>query len=172
MSSTTHGFRTGVYRTRAERPGNETSATGDGRTRSTSSLHRIRHWLLVGAAALYSWFAALTTPFTTSANVMTGAPLIVALVLAVLFAYRARSQPRGGAEATASRRALWPWWSIFGLIVAWELYCYFELPRYAHPTISSLYDSASSVDAVKAALFLGWLALGWAIVRSFGRARS
>ncbi len=174
MSSPTDGSRTGVYRTRWARLGNGTpdrEGTGDRRTRSRGSFHRVGPWLGIAAAALYSWFAALTTPFTSTANLMTGIPLIVALALAVLFAYRAGSQPRGGAGTEPTRRGLWPWWSIVGLIVAWELFCYFELPRYAHPTISSLYDRASRVHPVKAALFLGWLALGWAIVRSFGRAR-
>jgi len=125
------------------------------------------------AAALYSWFAALTTPFTTAANVMTGVPLIVALLLALLFAYRNRtSELSAQSRSRPTGHRLWPWRSIFALIVAWELFCYFELPRYAHPTVSSLYDSASRLHPLKSALFLGWLALGWAIVRSYGRART
>ena len=183
MSLRTHGFRTGAYRTREARSGNGTSATeaaGDGRGRSKSSRRRVGTGLVVAAAALYSWFAALTTPFTSPADVMTGIPLILALLLALRFAYQARSQPRsrpasgrsasGQARSGPTRAGPWPWWSAFGLIAAWELFCYFGLPRYAHPTISSLYDSASRVDPVKAALFLGWLGLGWAIVRSFRRA--
>jgi hypothetical protein len=176
MSPPTSGFRTGVHRARETRQGHEpdpVEVIEDGRTGSRSSGHRIVAWFVLVAAALYSWFAASTTPFTTAANVMTGVPLIVALVLAPLFAYRNRTPGRSRqSRSQPTVRSLWPWWSIFALVVAWELFCYFELPRYAHPTVSSLYDSASRLHPLKAALFLGWLALGWGIVRSYGRART
>jgi hypothetical protein len=139
---------------------------------SKASLHRGLVWSAVGVAALYSWFAALSTPFTSRANVMTALPLIAALVAAVLFGHL---RPRGTSERLASRptgRRLWPWWAALGVVGAWELFCYFELPRFEHPTFSSLYDSASSSQPFKAVLFFGWLVLGWAIVRAYGRVRS
>jgi hypothetical protein len=143
------------------------------RQQSKGSLHRGLVWLAIGVAALYSWFAALSTPFTSRANVMTALPLIVALLATVLFGHVLR--PRGTSERLASRptgRRLWPWWAGLGVVGAWELFCYFELPRFEHPTFSSLYDSASRSQPLKAVLFFGWLALGWAIVRAYGRVRS
>ena len=79
---------------------------------------------------------------------MTALPLIVALLAAVLFGFILRS--RGTSERLASRptgRRVWPWWAALGVVGACELFCYFELPRFEHPTFSSLYDSASSLAA-------------------------
>jgi hypothetical protein len=130
-------------------------------------------WITVGGAALYSWFAALTTPFTFRANVMTAIPLIGALLAAVVFGHLMRGRrARRRAAPRPSGRSLWPWWASLGLVGAWELFCYLKLPRFDHPTFSSLYDSASRSQPLKAALFFGWLALGWAIVRAYGRVRS
>ncbi|HEX3566768.1 MAG TPA: hypothetical protein VHU17_15475 [Acidimicrobiales bacterium] len=139
---------------------------------SKRPVHRGVVWIAVGAAALYSWFAALTTPFTFRANVMTALPLIAALLAAFLFGHivRARRTNERSAPRPTGRR-LWPWWVSLGVVGAWELFCYLRLPRFDHPTFSSLYDSASRSQPLKAALFLGWLTLGWAIVRAYGRVR-
>jgi hypothetical protein len=140
---------------------------------SKRSVHRALIWIAVGAAALYAWFAALTTPFTFRANVMTAIPLICALVAAVWFGHIVRSRRPGERSVPRARgRSLWPWWVSLGVVGAWELFCYLKLPRFEHPTFSSLYDSASRSQPLKAALFLGWLVLGWAIVRAYGRVRS
>jgi len=140
---------------------------------SKRSVHRGAVWFAVGAAALYSWFAALTTPFTFRANVMTALPLIAALLATILFGHivRARRTNERSAPRPTGRR-LWPWWVSLGVVGAWELFCYLRQPRFDHPTFSSLYDSASRSQPLKAVLFLGWLALGWAIVRTYGRVRS
>ena len=143
------------------------------RRESKRFVHRGVVWFAVGAAALYSWFAALTTPFTFRANVTTAIPLIAALLAAIVFGHIVRGRRTN--ERSAPRptgRSLWPWWVSLGVVGAWELLCYLRLPRFEHPTFSSLYDTASRSQPLKAALFLGWLALGWAIVRAYGRVRS
>jgi hypothetical protein len=138
---------------------------------SKRSVHRASFWVAVGAAALYSWFAALTTPFTFGANVMTGIPLIAAALAAMWFGHIARIHGSERSTPQPTGRSLWPWWVSLGVVGAWELFCYLRLPRFDHPTFSSLYDSASRIQPLKAALYLGWLALGWAIVRAYGRFR-
>jgi hypothetical protein len=142
------------------------------RAGSSRSVHRAAYWVAVVAAALYSWFAALTTPFTFRANVMTGIPLIAALLAAVWFGHIATGHRSERSTTRPTGRRMWPWWVSLGVVGAWELFCYLRLPRFDHPTFSSLYDSASRTQPLKAALFLGWLALGWAIVRAYGRVRS
>jgi hypothetical protein len=175
VSSPARGMRTKVSGSRGLQPagddrGKALAPRGRG---SKRSVHRGVIWIAVGAAALYSWFAALTTPFTFRANVLTAIPLITALLAAVLFGHIVRSRRTG--ERSAPRplgRSLWPWWVSLGVVGAWELCCYLKLPRFEHPTFSSLYDSASRSQPLKAALFFGWLVLGWAIVRAYGRVRS
>jgi hypothetical protein len=140
---------------------------------SERSVHRGLVWFAIGAAALYSWFAVLTMPFTFRANVMTALPLIAALLAAIVLGHIVRvrrTNERSSPRPTGQSQ--WPWWVSLGVVGAWELFCYLRLPRFDHPTFSSLYDSASRSQPLKAALFLGWLALGWAIVRAYGRVRS
>ena len=60
----------------------------------------------------------------------------------------------------------WPWLALAAALLALELASFFSGPRVDHPTISSLYDSATRWRAVKAAFFVGWLCLGAALVRS------
>lgn len=136
---------------------------------------------LVGAAA-YAGLLATTRPFTLQADGVTAAALVVGAV-----AYVARVAGRGtrdtvdggtGGEAGTSGPAIgpgpmaaqWrpyaPWILVAGAVVAWELYCFFGGARPAHPTLSSIYDIAARSQAIKAAVVLAWLGLGWALVRS------
>lgn len=176
MSSPARGIRTKASRSRGWRLADDRrglTALAPNRRASTRFIRRSLIWITVSAAALYSWFAALTTPFTFRANVMTAIPLITALLAAVLFCHIVRSRRTGQPSAPRpSERSLWPWWVSLGVVGGWELFCYLRLPRFDHPTFSSLYDSAGRLQPLKAALFFGWLALGWAIVRAYGRVRS
>jgi hypothetical protein len=176
VSSPARGIRTKESGSRGSRPATEhhgLEVLAPRGRKSKPSVHRGVIWIVVGAAALYSWFAALTTPFTFRANVMTAIPLITAVLAVVWFGHIVR--PRRTSERSAPRssgRSLWPWWVSMGVVGAWELFCYLQPARFEHPTFSSLYDSASRSQPFKAALFLGWMALGWAIVRAYGRVRS
>lgn len=144
-----------------------------GVTEPKGLVRRGMFWIAIGLALIYAWFAARTTPFTTGANVMTALPLLLAALGAVWLGHVSRSQRKvGPSRPRPPGRNLWPWWVSIGLVGAWELFCYFQLPRFAHPTFSSLYDSASRWQPLKAALFFGWLALGWAIVRAYRRVRA
>jgi hypothetical protein len=123
-------------------------------------------------AAGYSWFAARSTPFTAGADVTTAVPLVVAVSSAVLFTLPAGISTDPPRSVPWPRMAnTWNWWVAFGALVAWELSSYWQLPRRQHPTISSLYDSATRWPPVKAVLFFGWLLLGWSIVASYRRER-
>lgn len=176
MSSSGRGAPTRARGSRGLQPARDRrdpKTVAPGRRQSKRSAHRVVVWIAVGAAALYSWFAALTTPFTFRANVMTAIPLITALLAAIGFGHVVRARPTNERSVPGpTRRGLWPWWVSLGVVGAWELFCYLRLSRFDHPTVSSLYDSASRSQPLKAALFLGWLALGWAIVRAYGRVRS
>jgi hypothetical protein len=143
---------------------------------STRSAHPVR-WVSPGtvatltAATAYSWWAATTTPFSIGGDIATAIPLgaLAAVPLAQWWAER-----RGAALAAPLRRldppaqgdgATWPLLAVLAAVVAWELFNFFTAPRATHPTVSSLYDTASRAQAWKAALFLAWLALGRELVR-------
>ncbi len=127
--------------------------------------HRARLALgAAGAAGLAAW-AALTTPFTAAADAVTAIGLgLVAVEVALRWHPAAALGPPIDAPAEGTRR--WPWLALVLAVVAWELVCLFLGPRVEHPTISSLYDSATQWRAVKGACFFGWLVLGSALVRS------
>ena len=114
-------------------------------------------------AALAAW-AAWTTPFTGPADAVSA---IGIGALAVVVALRWRRPVLSGAGVPAEERApWWPWLAVTLAIVAWELVSFSLGPRIDHPTVSSLYDSATRWRAVKGLFFFAWLALGAALVRS------
>jgi hypothetical protein len=121
---------------------------------------------LAGGAVAYSSIAAGTTPFTVQADFVTALPLGVAVVLAV---WSVRKCRRRGSTAGARIGRLWPWAALVVGVATLELIAYvlgFGGQRAAYPTLSSLYDQVANVPAVKAFAFLGWMALGWALVRA------
>ena len=85
-----------------------------------------------------------------------------------------RSHGSGAAGRVSVKRAKWarsfvPWIALSSAVVAFELLSYFEEPRQAHPTLSSLSDELTHWPVGKAALYLAWLALGALLLRSAGR---
>ena len=140
--------------------------------------------MVVGAGALAA-VAAFTHPFTLRADVVVAIPLVAMLVAQIAFAVRARHRrsasgasaiPAGGQAVPAGGEAVpaggplpfrrfIPWLVMFVVVVSFELFAYFEKPRQAHPTLSSLSDDLTRWQVGKAALFLAWLALGWLFLR-------
>jgi hypothetical protein len=105
---------------------------------------------------------SFTKPFTLSADLLTGFSLGVIFALQIVFLLRPLTPAAGSWSAVSSR--LWLWIVLFAVVVAFELFEYFEHPRSAHPTISSLSDELSAWQAGKAVLFLAWFGIGWLIV--------
>jgi hypothetical protein len=56
------------------------------------------------------------------------------------------------------------WIAPIAAITGWELYCLVNLPRAAHPTLSSLLDIVDASRLGKSVVYLLWLALGWILV--------
>jgi hypothetical protein len=121
------------------------------------------------AGAAYAVLASFTHPFTWGADVVTAAPLVVAVTIALRSTRRRDRSDAGSAGAATgstrgSRGALW----LLPILAAvgWELYCYASLPRSAHPTFSSLLDIVDATRGGKIACFAAWLVLGWWLVTS------
>ncbi len=131
---------------------------------------RTRTWRAAGATAGlgYAAGASFTRPFTLAADVVTAVALAGAVGVA---AWSIRHD--GPRHLTAEGPGIggtrwsrwWPLWSVPILgVTAWELYCFADLPRAQHPTLSSLIDSLDSSRVGKTVAFAAWLVLGWFLV--------
>ncbi|MGH9046663.1 MAG: hypothetical protein ACRDVW_05040 [Acidimicrobiales bacterium] len=136
-----------------------------------SEVVRWRATVTLGAAigiGLAVW-AAFTNPFTDSANTVTAIAIGIGAVMVAARWHRPAPTLHPPTSISPGRGAprWWPWLALGLAIAAWELVSLFTGPRVDHPTVSSLYDSATTQwRALKAPCFFGWLALGAALVRS------
>lgn len=129
--------------------------------------------LVVGASLAACGLAALasfTHPFTLGADVVTAIPLAGLIVAETLRLLENRgsqvSQVLRVVPVVRALRSFIPWVVLSGAVVGFELFSYFEQPRRAHPTLSSLSDDLTRSQAGRAVLFLAWLALGVFLFRS------
>jgi hypothetical protein len=113
--------------------------------------------------------ASFTRPFTVGADVVTALPIAGAALVAAWSISHHRPTDAEEAADPAARSARWSrWWPVWTVpilgITAWELYCFANLPRAQHPTLSALIDSLDSSRVGKTVAFATWLALGWFLV--------
>ena len=124
--------------------------------------------VVLGLAAAV--LASFTSPFTLGAEAITALPLSVGLAVVVLRLRPARRSRRTDRrdDDVAPPEPLHSWALVWlGLIVVtvgWELYCYLNTPRSAHPTLSGLIDILDARPIGKFVAFSLWLALGWVLV--------
>jgi hypothetical protein len=130
-----------------------------------------RRWGIAAAAAglAYGVGASFTRPFTGPADVVTAVPLVIVLAIMGRSLYRRRRSESDHPAPAADARSRWSRWSFVWLmlvlaIAAWELYCFVNLPRARHPTLSALIDTLDSTRTGKVVAFVAWLALGWFLV--------
>jgi hypothetical protein len=130
-----------------------------------------RRWTVVLAVVgvAYALGVAFTKPFTAPADVATGIPLVIALVVTIWSSRVARVSEviSVGALETGAPPRRHRWIMAMTPIVAavaWELLCFFSLPRMAHPTLSSLIDILDSTRVGKTVAVALWLGLGWFLV--------
>lgn len=57
------------------------------------------------------------------------------------------------------------WAALVVALAAWEVAAFLQLPRSAHPTLSSLANLAFESHPVRAAAFALWMAAGYAMAR-------
>jgi hypothetical protein len=127
--------------------------------------------LLAGAIG-YSLIAASTTPFTLPADVLTGLA-IVGMAVAVVVRWPLRTKKVRAATRSpgaAAGHPYLPWFGLFVLFVAWELFNYLvHGTRADHPTFSSITDAIDRFYLLKTLLFLAWIGGAWVIVRRGSR---
>ena len=121
------------------------------------------------AAVAYGALASFTTPFTVGADVVTALPLVAAVMVAWWWRRRpGRSVAVVRGEIDGSEWSRWSFvWAVPLLAVtAWELYCYTQLPRNEHPTLSALIDMLDAHRVGKIVAVALWLGLGFFLVVS------
>lgn len=130
-----------------------------------------RRWTAAAAALGYALLASFTRPFTWGADVVTAVPLALAVVVTVRFTSAVGRRSKEGRPAVRQEQvAPRParagiFWAVPILAATgWELYCYANLPRAAHPTLSSLLDMLDATRGGKIVAFASWLVLGWFLV--------
>ena len=129
-----------------------------------------RRALLVGGSVggvVLGAVAAFTRPFTVPADavVLLGFAGVAAIGLAdrrmaPVVATVSTVQP--SAASWGPRWALWA--GALAATVGWELFCFFESPRLAHPTLSTMLDAVDAHRPGHALAFVVWLWLGWMLV--------
>ena len=111
----------------------------------------------------YSWFAAGTVPFTTSALLIVLVPGAVLAVLAVLAYVR---PPRRIPPPDRLHLTGFSYWAItVGALFEWEASAFKDGAPSWHPALTTLIDPVLGTRPVKAAGILIWLLAGWALVR-------
>ena len=124
--------------------------------------------VVVGLA--WSIVASATHPFSLGADLVTGFALGAFLIVAITnnlspaasigkpFFIALRKRP-----ISAPRPATWTtiaWATLVGIIVAFELFNYLELPRSAHPTLSSFLAVVAAHQGSRGLAFFSWLVIG------------
>ncbi|MGO9875940.1 MAG: hypothetical protein ACLPVY_19350 [Acidimicrobiia bacterium] len=118
-------------------------------------------WIAVLA---YGWWFTDRQPFSRGA--FFALVFAVGLLIAVSEVRRARGANSPGAvtrRAPMVRSAVVVWSAVSVAAVAWELIALRSLPRAAHPTISSLVESAEQYHLARLALYAVWMWLGWTL---------
>jgi len=113
----------------------------------------------------YGWWAVDRQPFSR------GALLALAVAVGVLImcgeVRRAHAAIAVAETPTARtprfRLAVVVWSALSVAVVAWELIALRSLPRAAHPTISSLVESAEQYHIARLGLYAAWVWFGWRI---------
>jgi hypothetical protein len=120
-------------------------------------------WIVVLA---YGWWFTDRRPFSRGAFLA----LVVAVVVLIVGAEVRRARAAGALPATATggaprlRSAVFVWSALSVAVVAWELIALRSLPRSAHPTISSLVESAEQYHVARVGLYAAWVWFGWTMV--------
>jgi hypothetical protein len=120
---------------------------------------------VAGGALVEVVSGAATRPFTIAADVEVAAG-IASLVAVAAWQRLHPTVPRPIARRPAApaevAQARWGFWIAALLLVGgWELFCYADAPRHAHPTLSSLVDTLTVHPVGRGVAFLGWLTFGW-----------
>jgi hypothetical protein len=127
-------------------------------------------WRWLGAVPVlavliaYGWWATGLRPFTAPALVVTLATGGVVLAVGARTGRR-RSGVAEKPSTSAATEGLAVWGILALALAAWEVSAFVQLPRSAHPTLSSLANLAFESHPVRAAAFVLWMVAGYGMAR-------
>ncbi|MEX2587112.1 MAG: hypothetical protein WD602_03845 [Actinomycetota bacterium] len=110
--------------------------------------------------------AVATDPWTLHASILTAIPGIAAASYAVRRGWHriGRDDPPLQIDQVGAL-GLMIWTLLVVLLTLWVLATFFSHPRSTYPTISSILNGVFDNYALRAAGFMGWLAMGWYLLR-------
>jgi hypothetical protein len=107
-------------------------------------------------AGAYAWWVTGLAPFAETTTVaVVGAGGVAALAA---YATRPPGSARPAGPAPLAGRGAAVWLALLTGLVLWQVAAYFQQPRSAHPTLSSLANTALEARPVRASAFVAWLA--------------
>ena len=115
----------------------------------------IRRVLVALCLVAYAWWATTRQPFSATATIA----VVAAGLVAVGIGLRHR-RPR---PTIRMRTGIAIWLALIAALAIWEVAAFEQHPRSQHPTLSSMTNTALTPEPVRAAAFIGWLALGTAL---------
>jgi hypothetical protein len=124
---------------------------------------RVRLAIVVVSVAL-AIVASQTRVFTGGADIVTAvafAPFVVWTLARFHVAAFARVRfPSLSSATRASPRSILVWTALAACALGFEVFNYVELPRHAHPTVSSALTVLATHSISRGVAFFAWLALG------------
>lgn len=125
-----------------------------------------RGLILLAMALGYSAVAVAAAPWTLYSAVFTAVAGIVLLWCALARGWhRAHLETPTHELGQAGKWGLAVWAILFAALGGWILAVHFSSPREQYPTLSYLMNGWFEDYPVRVCGFLGWLALGWWLVR-------
>jgi hypothetical protein len=120
----------------------------------SGSIRGVAATIATAGVLLYAWWATGLRPFTGGANVaVVGAGVVAMVIGRAAPVTTTPSSPPVGARAAG-------WMGLFA-----ELVAYFQHPRYEHPTVSSLVNSALDSHIARWVAFAAWLVAAAGLAR-------
>jgi hypothetical protein len=130
---------------------------------ASSQTGRVRLAIFLLSVAL-AIAASQTRVFTGGADVVTAVafvPFIVWTLARFRIGALARVQfPSVPSATRASARSILIWTALAACTLGFEIFNYVELPRHAHPTVSSALTVLATHSISRGIAFFAWLALG------------
>lgn len=134
--------------------------------RRTPSLRAKRRILPVTGIAAYSAVAVAGEPWTLYSGIFTAIPgLAVAWYAARRGWHRFRGEPQPFCVDAVGALGLMVWTLLIVLFAVWMLAIFYSHPRFTYPTPSHLMNIVFENYVLRVGGFMGWLAMGWYLLR-------
>lgn len=122
--------------------------------------------LALAPATAYAAVAVAKAPWTLYSSIFTAIPGLVALAYAVHRGWHRTRRPAPPVQMEALEVfGMMIWALLVAVLTVWVLAIFFSHPRSIYPTLSHLMNMWFENYAIRTGAFVGWLGLGWYLVR-------